>query len=586
MSETFSPIFLLLVLVWPLLLAGATAVRSMRPVILQIASWAALPALLLAVFAPAYVSLDLPWVLLGAELRLEEGSSRLFLLFTALLWLISGIYARAYLSEQSGQSRFVVYFLLSMTGNLGLILAQNLMGFYLFFALMSFASYGLVVHQRSSEALRAGRVYIVLVVIGEIALFSAMLMTANSTGTADFDSVRQGFAQAEPRNLIMLLAFIGFGIKAGVLGLHMWLPLAHPVAPTPASAVLSGAMIKAGLLGWLRLLPLGEMAMVSWGKVFIFLGLATAFYGVIVGLTQKVPKTVLAYSSISQMGIMTMAVGLGLAAPGAYPEILTAVTLFALHHGLNKGALFLGVGVIGSCSGVQRRWVWLALWLPALALVGAPLTSGMAVKYFLKVQTVNAPGSWGIVLQTLLPWSSVATTLLVGRFLVLLFKPGKELSSHQSAAGLLWPWGLLVVASVLAPWWFVPEKLKLWSQAAVLGSLWPVLLGVVVMLAVIIWRSYQTGQPESNVEPLIPPGDLLVPINQVLTLLLNFGYRLFGQGLPHSRDTLLASLKQLWSHLNFWNLIGRFESNINQWPAALIILLILGLVMTVLGTVQ
>ena len=263
MSETFSPIFLLLVLVWPLLLAGATAVRSMRPVILQIASWAALPALLLAVFAPAYVSLDLPWVLLGAELRLEEGSSRLFLLFTALLWLISGIYARAYLSEQSGQSRFVVYFLLSMTGNLGLILAQNLMGFYLFFTLMSFASYGLVVHQRSSEALRAGRVYIVLVVIGEIALFSAMLMTANSTGTADFDSVRQGFAQAEPRNLIMLLAFIGFGIKAGVLGLHMWLPLAHPVAPTPASAVLSGAMIKAGLLGWLRLLPLGEMAMVS-----------------------------------------------------------------------------------------------------------------------------------------------------------------------------------------------------------------------------------------------------------------------------------------------------------------------------------
>ncbi len=352
MNEIYVPLVLSLVVIWPLLLAVAIAFSVTHSAASLLAPWAALPAFILAVFAPPSASLHLPGFLLGTELSLVDDTGRLFLLFTALLWWLSGMYARAYLSDQPGRSRFFVYFLLSMTGNLGLILAQDLTSFYLFFALMSFASYGLVVHERSLEALRAGRIYIILVVIGEIALFAAMVFATAATGSTGFDTVRHGLAQAGSRDLIMLLAFIGFGIKAGVLGLHVWLPLAHPVAPTPASAVLSGAMIKAGLLGWLRLLPLGEMALLQWGESFMLLGLAAAFYGVMVGLTQRDPKTLLAYSSISQMGVMTVAVGLGLTSPDAYPAILTVITLYALHHGLSKGALFLGVGVVGAFSGV------------------------------------------------------------------------------------------------------------------------------------------------------------------------------------------------------------------------------------------
>ena len=594
MNAVFTSSVLLLVVLWPLLLAVAMLFGTTHSAVLRLAPWAALPALFLAVFAPPGASLHLPWLLIGTALGLVDDLGRLFLLFTALVWWLSGIYARSYLSDKPDRSRFFVYFLLSMTGNLGLILAQDLASFYLFFALMSFASYGLVVHKRSIEATRAGRIYIVLVVMGELALFVAMVLATNATGSTGFDTIRHGLAQAESRDLIMFLTFIGFGIKAGVLGLHLWLPLAYTVAPTPASAVLSGAMINAGLLGWLRFLPLGEATLLQWGEAFMLLGLAATFYGVAVGLTQRDPKTLLAYSSISQMGILTMAVGLGLTAPGAYPMILTVITLYALHHGLNKGALFLGVGVVGACNGMQRRWVWLALWLPALALAGAPLTSGMVVKVLLKAQTVNAPGPWVSVIHTLLTWSAVATALLVGRFLFLLSQPKAEATGHFSPSGLVWPWALLVTASVVLPWWFAPESPTLWSQSAVVGSLWPVLIGAVLTLAAVLWRAHLTRPPGSmpasdgqmpagHLMPRIPPGDLLVPINCGIVLTLTHGRRLADKQLPRWRDALLASLRRPWSHVDCWRIIERIESSLNHWPTALILLALLGLIMAALG---
>jgi len=589
MSEVTGSSTLLLVVIWPLLLAGAMMFTATRPAALRLAPWAALPALILAAFAPAPpgISLRLPWLLLGTEVGLPDDTGRLFLLFTALLWWLGGMYARAYLSE--GRGRFFAYFLLSMAGNLGLILAQDLASFYLFFALMSFASYGLVVHERTVEARRAGRVYIVLVLIGEVALFVAMILATAAAGSTGFDAVRRELVQAESRDLIMLLAFVGFGIKAGVLGLHVWLPLAHPVAPTPASAVLSGAMIKAGLFGWLRLLPLGEVALLEWGQALMFLGLAAAFYGVVVGLTQRDPKTLLAYSSVSQMGILTMAVGLGLTAPGAYPAILTAITVYALHHGLSKGALFLGVGVVGACSVAQRRWAWIALWLPALALAGAPLTSGMVAKLLLKAQTASAPDPWASWLPTLLSSSAVATALLVGRFLFLMAQPGAGASRKSSPAGLVWPWALLVTASLLLPWWSGAESPSLWSQDVIIASLWPVLLGAVLVLAAVLRSVYLAKQPgalstgdervtAAHSTPGIPPGDMLVPISHALALTLTHGHHLADVELSRWRDACLASLRRRWSNVDWLRMLERIEFGLNSWRTVLTVFLLLGLV--------
>jgi len=131
-----------------------------------------------------------------------------------------------------------------------------MLSFYLFFTLMSLASYGLVVHTRSERACYAGKCYLIFVILGEAALFAALLLVASTCSTLSFEAARPLLAQSEWLDTILLLAWIGFGIKVGTIGLHVWLPLAHPVAPPPASAVLFGIMLKAGLLGWPRLLPL------------------------------------------------------------------------------------------------------------------------------------------------------------------------------------------------------------------------------------------------------------------------------------------------------------------------------------------
>lgn len=589
MSTMIATTSLLLLVLLPLLLALALVFRRTQAIALKLAPWAALPVLLQVLFAAPGGSLQLPWLLIGSELGIGDETSRLFLLFTALLWWLAGLFARAYLAQQPGRKSFFLYYLLAMTGNLGLILAQDLGSFYVFFALMSFAAYGLVVHERTQPAIYAGRIYIILVVIGELALFAAMVMAMSATNAIGFDAVRAGLVQAESRDLIMLLALIGFGIKAGVLGLHVWLPLAHPVAPTPASAVLSGAMIKAGLLGWLRLLPLGETALLQWGEVFMVLGLAAAFYGVVVGLTQREPKTLLAYSSISQMGIMTMAVGLGLTAPDAYPEILIVITLYALHHGLNKGALFLGVGVIAACQGVQRRWLWLALWLPALAVAGAPLTSGMLVKLMLKAQAANAPEPWSALLPVLLSVSALATTLLVGRFLLLLAKPKPSASEHGSAIGLIMPWALLVVTALILPWWFAPASATTWQLTNIISSLWPILFGVALISAVLLWMRHRRrqagmlspqGHEYPDFVPRIPPGDLLIPLSHVFLFLYNFARCCSVEQLPRWRDTCLAAFTRPWSGMMRWyNRLGQIEAGLARWHNGLLLFVLLGLLL-------
>jgi formate hydrogenlyase subunit 3/multisubunit Na+/H+ antiporter MnhD subunit len=197
---------------------------------------------------------ELSWLLFGTILGLDE-TGRVFLLLTAILWLAAGVYARGYLAADRQQRRFWFVFLLTMSGNLGLPLAFDMISFYCFFALMSFAAYGLVIHERTAFARRAGAIYLGLVMVGEILLFAALLLLAPDATSLLLADAASALVTTERQSLILALLITAFGIKIGMLPLHIWLPLAHPAAPLPASAVLSGAMIKAGALGLLRLLP-------------------------------------------------------------------------------------------------------------------------------------------------------------------------------------------------------------------------------------------------------------------------------------------------------------------------------------------
>ena len=457
---------LLLLLVWslPLVLALFAGWRHARWVVLI----APLPALVVAATLPVDTRVVLPWLLLGTELGLDP-TGRVFLLFSGLLWLAASLYAAGSTASERHTGRWRIFFLLAMSGNLGLIVAQDMVSFYLGFTLMGLAVYGLVVHPATLRARRAARRYLAWTIAGELLLFVAIVMlVAQNAGALSFD----GLASNPPAGLVVLLLVIGFGIKLALPGLHLWLPQAYAVTPTPGVAVLSGAMIKAGLLGWLRFLPPGDAALVDWGQALMVAGIAGIFFGAGVGLLQQRPRLLLGYSSISKMGVLTAGMGATLAWPAAAPALIGALALYAAHHALVKGALFLGLGLAE--RGGLRPWLVVGLGFLALALAGAPLTSGALAKSAL---TSGLPEQ-AQQLVILLAASALATTLLMARFLFLVWTQHRNGPAPCGGASTT-AWLALLALIALFP--FV-----IGDSGQLSANLVPVSLGVLLAAAALL----------------------------------------------------------------------------------------------------
>jgi formate hydrogenlyase subunit 3/multisubunit Na+/H+ antiporter MnhD subunit len=513
---------LIAVLAAPAVLALFSAVAFFRRFTPWMAVLAALPALLYALAAPQGGTLEFSWLMLKSHFGMDA-TGRSFLLFTSLLWLFSAVFATGYMARDEKRFRFFFGFILAMGGNFALILAQDMVAYLVAFALMSFASYSLVVHPQDAEAVRSGRVYIALVIVGEILLFSAMIIHAGNGGALNFDALSGVLSTP---NVALLLA-LGFGIKAGAVLLHVWLPLAHTVAPTPASAVLSGSMIKAGLLGWIRFLPPGAEADAAWAAVFLLAGIIAAFYGVAIGLGQTHPKTVLAYSSISQMGLITVAFGIALFIGKSAPAAATVVLLYAFHHALAKGALFLGVGVVGGIerSARKRLWVTAVLGIAALALAGAPLTTGAMAKTALKTALVHLPAGWQQTLAVLLPLSAIGTTILMGRFFFTL----RTYTAHHRVSKMeFFAWLALLVLSATVLFLIPDAQRALYAMlkpVSIWLSFWPVTAGTALTAAVWFWNR-RTGRRI----PWCPPaGDLLVPVEWLAGMGASLASTLMGK---------------------------------------------------------
>lgn len=491
--------FLLPLLMIPALLRGRA---------LSLAPWTLLPGLALALLASENLMLELPWLLLGTSLGLDA-SGRVFLFFSAGLWLIAGLYGNAYLRGDPLRRRFSALFLSTAAGNLGLIVAQDAGSFYAFYALMTFAAYGLVIHSGTPSARRAGLVYLSMAVFGEMLLLVALLLAADAAASVRIGAMAAAITSSPQGESIAAFLLLGFGVKIGLPLLHMWLPLAHPVAPTPASAVLSGVMVKAGLLGWLRFLPLGLVALPELGLALMLAGLTAVFLGVAAGLLQDNAKSVLAYSTISQMGYLTLGVGAGLGTPALWPLLLPALLLYAVQHAFAKAALFLGVGVLQAArDDAARRLALAGLLLPALALAGAPLSGGLLAKTALKVPLLALPPPWPSLLVLLLALGSVATALLLARFLTLAWQRADALPTRT---GLAASWCLALLGCLLAPW-VALAGLGLSAPAAgsqLWGAAWPLLLATGAWLLLARWR------PAVAV-PSMPPGDLLIPLQSLL----------------------------------------------------------------------
>ncbi|ABI56376.1 complex I subunit 5 family protein [Alkalilimnicola ehrlichii MLHE-1] len=497
----------ILVLLWPLLLAAALF-TAWRPSAWRWAPSAPVPALLAAFWPGGHW--EAPWLLLGLRLGVDPLGAPLLLL-AAVVWLLAALAARRAMAGDAHRDRFLALFLLTMAGNLGVFIALDAAGFYLAYALMTFAAYGLVIHDGRAVSRRAGRVYLVLAVLGEGLLVAGLLLMAAEFGNPDLRGLGPMLAGAAHKDWLVVLFLLGFGIKMGMVPLHLWLPLAHPCAPVPASAVLSGVIVKAGLMGWLRFLPLGQGVTDAVAPWVMAIGLFSAFFAVVVGLAQERAKTVLAYSTVSQMGLLTLLIGLGLALPEIqWTLAMGAVVLMALHHGLAKGALFLAMGADA------RARFWLMLW-PAAALAGLPLTAGALGKKALKDAVDMAPGVWAELLLPLLALSSLATTLLMLRLLWLVRPPGGPWGAeHNGAVGEpargRAPVLGLVLIGVFLPWlwagWQLPQAaVAALGVTALWDSLWPALLGLGAGGAWWYWapRRWQAVRlPEGDLAALLP----------------------------------------------------------------------------------
>ena len=479
----------LLILSWllPLLAAPLALFNRQWPV-----SLAAVPALITAFFVPAGTAQQIPWLFLGSHFGLDHNAS-IFLMFTSVLWFVAGLQAELTMRNEQHWPRFRFFFLLAMSGNFWLIVGQDMVNFYLGFSLMGLSAYALVIHSASAESLFAGRVYLIMTLFAESVLLASLLLIYIHTGSlAPVTGQLAGIG-----NWAIGFLILGLGIKAGLIFLHVWLPLAHPAAPVPASAVLSGAMIKVALLGWIRYLPIGQEALPQWGSLLIFIGTITILFAAVAGLVQTNAKAVLAYSSISKMGLMSALVGLAMLAPEHAETIIMTMLFFAAYHGLAKGALFLGVGMV---KAINSKLTMVLLMLPALVLAGAPFTSGSMAKTLIKPTFDHLPAQWPEILPLILLASSFATAMLMVRFLILM-KQELELQQSKQSLSIALPWIGLIALIIFMP--FILD----YSFSPVIDS-WPLAVVIICSLLLLYFRP----QWMYSLPGLIAAGDLLFPM--------------------------------------------------------------------------
>ncbi len=335
---------------------------------------------------------------LEVSLRLDLLSFGLAAL-AALIWLLCTIYSIDYMAKEHACSRYYPVLIFTLGSCLGIFFAGDLFSLFIFFELMSLIAYILVIHEETEEALKAGYKYLVMTIIGGLALFFGMIIVFELGGTV---SLGVGTI-IEESSLLALLAFIcfliGFGMKAGMFPLHVWLPDAHPVAPSPASALLSGVMLKTGAYGLLRVIfhvfSPDLLQSSGWDTILGVLAVITILLGSAVALTQTDIKRRLAYSSIGQLGYVLL--GLSILNNNA----ITGAIFHIFSHAFMKSILFLAAGAIiwntgkrqiEDLKGIGRQMpVTMGCFsIAALAMIGIPPLNGFLSKWTLALGALDA----------------------------------------------------------------------------------------------------------------------------------------------------------------------------------------------------
>jgi len=299
--------------------------------------------------------LGLPW--LGAHFRLDPLAA-FFLLVVNLGGAAASLYGIGYGRHEPAPARVLPFFPAFLAAMSLVVLADDAFTFLLSWELMSLSSWALVMaNHRTADNARAGYIYLIMASFGTLALLLAFGLLAGSEGGYGFAAIRAAGHAPTTLALALALVLIGAGSKAGLVPLHVWLPLAHPAAPSHVSALMSGVMTKVAVYGFLRIVFDLVAAPSWWGAMLVLaLGAAAALMGVLHALMQHDLKRLLAYHTVENIGIIYIGLGLALAfqANGmawAAALALTAALFHVLNHSLFKSLLFLGAGAVLSATG-------------------------------------------------------------------------------------------------------------------------------------------------------------------------------------------------------------------------------------------
>lgn len=379
----------------------------------------------------ATLPLGLPW--LPWHLRLDALSG-FFLCVIGAVSVAVGLYGPAYVRGfEYGRESLVAlggFGGLFLAGMLLVVLADDAFLFMVAWELMSLSSYFLVAFHHDNPAnRRAAFLYLLMAHIGGLAILLGYGVLASFAGGFDFAAMRAAAPLSSGwANIAFALAFVGFGMKAGLFPLHAWLPEAHPVAPSHISALMSGVMLKVAVYGFVRFVfdLVGEIQW-QWGVAVITIGSLSALFGVLAAMLQSDLKRLLAYSSVENLGIVFVALGLSLLFLATHHPLLGALALVAalyhvINHALFKGLLFLGAGAIlhsthehdlEQMGGLMRRMPWTAAFflIGCLSIAALPPTNGFASEWLIFQAGLQAWQLDSGVLRSLVPITAAVLAL-------------------------------------------------------------------------------------------------------------------------------------------------------------------------------
>ncbi len=357
----------------------------------------------------AGVDVTIPYICgMGIQFTLD-GFRALYGSVAAFMWFMTTLFSREYFGHYRNRNRYYLFLLLTLGATEGVFFSADFFTTFLFFEIMSFTSYVWVVHDERPESLRAGATYLTVAVLGGLVMLMGIFLLKGTTGSLDFSTLAGLYVFYSEMNAhqavvriwaAALCLLFGFGAKAGAFPLHIWLPKAHPVAPAPASALLSGILTKAGMYGILVLTVDLFFGNAAWGGLILILGVFTMVIGALLALFSIDLKRTLACSSVSQIGFILVGVGMSGLLGSENATALRGSLLHMVNHSLIKLVLFMAAGVIfmnvhkldlNEIRGFGRKkpllnYIFL---MGALGIGGVPLLNGYVSKTLLHESIVE-----------------------------------------------------------------------------------------------------------------------------------------------------------------------------------------------------